>query len=71
MPRRMHGLLGFALLVACAGGAAAQQAVDTKPAQIPDPPGGQTPPVAPKTVETPVPPRVVIPTAPPTADILN
>lgn len=71
MPRRMHGLLGFALLVTYAGGAAAQQTADTKPVQIPDPPGGQTPPVAPKTVETPVPPPVALPAAPPRADVVN
>lgn len=71
MPRRMHGLLGLALLITLGGGAAAQQANDTNPKQIPDPPGGQTPPIAPKTVDTPVPPRVVIPTAPANADVVN
>lgn len=83
MPRRLHGLLGFALLITFGGGAAAQQTSDTKPAQIPDPslgqtprqipdpPGGQTPPVAPKTVSTPVPPPVALPTAPASADIVS
>ena len=71
MLRRMNGLLGLALLVTYGGGAAAQQTPDTKPAQIPDPPGGQTPPVAPRTVDTPVPPRITIPTAPANADVVN
>ncbi len=71
MPRRMHGLLGVALLITLGGGAAAQQATDTKPTQIPDPPGGQTPPVAPKTVDSKIPPTVAIPAAPPTADVMN
>ncbi len=71
MPRRVSGLLGFALLVTCGGGAAAQQTTESKAGQIPDPPGGQTPPIAPKTVETPVPPRVRLPTAPATADVVN
>ena len=52
MPRRiMHGLLGFALLVTCGVGVAAQQTSEPKTGQtpepksgpIPDPPGGQTP----------------------------
>ena len=83
MPRRLHGLLGFALLIAFGGGAAAQQTSEPKPApvpdppggqtprQIPDPPGGQTPAVAPKTVSTPVPPPVALPTAPAAADIVS
>jgi outer membrane protein len=84
MPPRIHGLLGFALLVTLGGEAAAQQTPDKKPAQLPDPqtknmqavpipgpPGGQTPPVAPKTVESKVPPPVNIPTAPPNADVVN
>ncbi|MCW3097481.1 MAG: outer rane efflux protein [Chthonomonadaceae bacterium] len=84
MPRRIHGLLGFALLVTLGGEAAAQQTPDKNPAQIPDPQtkniptvplpdpsGGQTPPVAPKTVESKVPPPVNIPTAPPNADVVN
>ena len=80
MPRRiMHGLLGFALLVTCGVGVAAQQTSEPKTGQtpepksgpIPDPPGGQTPPIAPKTVETPIPPRIVLPTAPANADVVN